>query len=228
MAPQAWPIPADDFYDLLGVATSTFGLPEDTSPSITAGGEVIAHRRGSRLWQGEVVLGSSEHAEIAAQTALIESLLEPGASFMVYDRRLPPPQDPNHPNGIDWEAQPVTIKDLIPGNRELSLEGLPANFTLKRGQLIGWQYRTDPVRYAVHRIVSASVTSNGLGDTGSFEVTPFIRPGATASVPGVTAGSPVSLAWPTCKARMLTWKPGPGRSGRSAGGSFTWQQTLGA
>ncbi|WP_297772667.1 hypothetical protein [uncultured Roseovarius sp.] len=219
MAPQVWPIPPEGFIDLLGFETATFGLPADLSPSITGGGDVIAHRRGSRLWQGEVTLGRSEHADIAAQSALIEHLLEPGASFMVYDRRLPPPQDPAHPTQIDWDTQPVTIKSLIPGNRELSLRGLPANFTLRRGQLLGWQYLTDPVRYALHRIVDATVTSNGVGETARFEVTPFIRP-------GVALETPVILAWPTCKAKMLSWKPGPGRSSVSQGGSFTWQQTL--
>lgn len=220
MAAQTWPIPVEGFFDLLGLDQSTFYLPGDNTSSVTAGGEVIVHRRGSRLWQGEAVLGRSEHEDIAGQSAIIEHLLEPGASFLIYDRRLRAPQDPAYPAGINWAAQPVTIQSLIPGNRELSLQGLPPNFTLRRGQLIGFQYLTDPVRYAVHRIFNEAVTADGTGATAPFEVTPFIRPGAVV-------GAPVIVERPVCKAKLLSFKPGPGRSRRTEGGSFTWQQTLG-
>lgn len=218
MAAQVWPIPVADFFDLLGVESSGFGLPADLSPSVTAGGDVIPHRRGARLWQGEVVLSRSEHRDIAAQTALIEHLLEPGASFMIYDRRLPPPQDPTQPE-IDWAVQPVEISALKVNNREIGLSGLPGGFTLRRGQLLGFDYLVGPVRHAVHRIVSATVTANAQGSTGWIEVTPFIRPGAVV-------GTPVRFDWPACKARMLSWSPGPGRSAVSQGGQFSWQQTL--
>lgn len=219
MAPQSWPVPQDQFFDLLGVESSTFGLPDDLSPSVTGGGDVIAHRRGARLWQGEVVLGRSEHANIAAQSAMIEHLLEPGASFMIHDRRLPPPVDPAYPGGVDWDSWPVAINALPAGNREIGLRGMPPGFTLRRGQLLGWQYLSGPVRHAVHRIVTADVTADATGVTPAFEVTPFIRPGAVV-------GASAILAWPACKAKMLSWTPGSGRSGVSRGGSFTWQQTL--
>ncbi|WP_417726174.1 hypothetical protein [Roseovarius sp.] len=220
MAIQVWPIPTTEFFDLLGIEQATFFLPGDATNSVTAGGEVIVHRRGARLWQGEVVLGRSEPEDIAAQEALIEHLLEPGASFMTYDRRQFAPQDPGYPGGINWAAQPVAINSLIAGNRELSLRGMPPNFTLRRGQKIGFQYLTGPVRYAVHRIVSASVTADATGVTGAFEVSPFIRPGAVV-------GAAVNLDRPQARAKLLSFKPGPGRSSRTEGGSFSWQQTLG-
>lgn len=219
MAVQVWPIPVSGFFDLLGVQSATFGLPEDFSPSTTAGGDVIAHRRGARLWQGEVELGRSEHADIAAQTALIEHLLEPGASFMIYDRRMPAPQDPGLSGPVDWGAQNVTIASLPAGARELSLAGLPAGFTLRRGQLIGWPYLTGPVRHAVHRIVSASVTASAGGITPAFEVTPFIRP-------GVETGTPVVMDSPPVKAKLIKWEPGRGLSKVTQGGRFVWMQTL--
>jgi hypothetical protein len=220
MAVQVWPIPTSEFFDQLGIEEATFFLPGDSTSSVTAGGEVITHRRGARLWQGEVVLGRSEPEVIAAQDALIEHLLEPGASFMIYDRRQFAPEDPAYPAGINWATQPVTIKSLIPGNRELSLQGLPPNFTLRRGQKIGFQYLSNPVRYAVHRILNATVTAESDGRTARFEVSPFLRPGAVV-------GASVILERPQLRAKLLTFKPGAGRSKRTEGGSFTWQQTLG-
>jgi hypothetical protein len=219
MAAQSWPIPVDGFFDLLGVQSASFGLPGDFSPSITAGGDVIRHRRGGRLWQGEVELGRSEHVDIAAQTALIEHLLEPGASFMIHDRRLAAPQDPAFPEEIDWSARTVTIASLQSGARELSLSGLPGGFTLRRGQMIGFSYLTAPVRHAVHRIVTATVTASPGGVTPAFEVTPFIRPGALV-------GTPVILDRPALKAVILKWEPGRGLSKVTQGGRFTWMQTL--
>lgn len=220
MAVQVWPIPTTGFFDLLGIEEATFFLSGDSTNSVTAGGEVITHRRGARLWQGEVVLGLSEPEDIAAQSALIQHLLEPGASFMIYDRRLRAPQDPGYPGGVNWAAQPVAIESLVAGNRELSLRGLPPGFTLRRGQQLGFQYLASPVRYALHEIVSASVTANGTGVTGTFEVSPFIRPGAVV-------GAPVIVERPQLRAKLLSFKPGPGRSKRTGGGSFSWQQTLG-
>ncbi|WP_232279168.1 hypothetical protein [Roseovarius sp. TM1035] len=220
MAVQDWPLPVSGFFDLLGIEEATFFLSGESTNSVTAGGEVIVHRRGTRLWQGEVVLGKSEPEAIAAQDTLIESLLEPGASFMVYDRRQFAPQDPAYPAGVNWAAQPVTIKSLIPGNRELSLQGLPPNFTLRRGQKIGFQYLANPVRFAVHRIMNATVTADSTGATAPFEVTPFLRP-------GVVVGASVILDRPQLRAKLLSFKPGPGRSSLTQGGSFTWQQTLG-
>ncbi|WP_254656459.1 hypothetical protein [Roseovarius sp. 217] len=220
MAVQDWPLPVSGFFGLLGIEEATFFLSGESTNSVTAGGEVIVHRRGTRLWQGEVVLGKSEPEAIAAQDTLIESLLEPGASFMVYDRRQPAPQDPAYPAGINWSAQSVTIQSLTPGNRELSLQGLPPNFTLRRGQKIGFQYLASPVRFAIHRIMNATVSADGTGATAPFEVTPFLRP-------GVVVGASVILDRPQLRAKLLSFKPGPGRSSLTQGGSFTWQQTLG-
>lgn len=209
--PLIYPVLPAQFFDLLGIQSSTFYLPGDNSPSITGGGDVIAHRRGARLWQGEVVLDKSQHSDIASQDALIADLSEPGASFFIYDRR-------QSPLAGAPGLTPV-IDSLNVNNRELSLSALPPNLGLPRGTFLGWAYLSNPTRYALHQIVSDGVTADGAGLTPQFLVRPFIRT-------GVVTGTGVSLERPVCKAKMLTVKPSEGRSGRSLGGSFTWMQTL--
>ncbi|MGK8236672.1 hypothetical protein ACLGGT_21360 [Roseovarius sp. MS2] len=114
MAVQDWPLPVTGFFDLLGIEEATFFLSGESTNSVTAGGEVIVHRRGARLWQGEVVLGKSEPDVIAAQDTLIESLLEPGASFMIYDRRQLAPQDPAIRRASTGAHNPLRSRALSP------------------------------------------------------------------------------------------------------------------
>lgn len=93
---------------------------------------------------------------------------------------------------------------------------------LSRGDLrrLSFAYG-DPARYALHQIVTATVTANGSGLTPLFEVVPNIRPGAAT-------GLAVVLIRPFCKALILPQRSRPGlsRGLHTSGLAFDWGQTL--
>ena len=69
-------------------------------------------------------------------------------------------------------------------NKALQLSGLPAGYTLRRGDMLHFDYGPSPTRRALHRIVEDATASSG-GTTGFFEVRPFLKAG-TATGAAVT------------------------------------------
>ena len=82
-----FPLSTALFFDLLPISRVTFRLGAALTSSETGGGEVITHRIGARLWTGEITLDKDRHRELAAVEALIALLEEPGASFLLHDKR---------------------------------------------------------------------------------------------------------------------------------------------
>ena len=213
-----FPLPLAQFVGLLPIRNMTLDLPELVTTSRTRGGEVLQAERGARLWQGQMDLDVMTSAEAAQTIPLINLLRGAGASFMLSDPlRAWPQADPAR------TIAGASAKIVAAVGRELSLNGLPAGYTLQRGDLISWTYAASPVRYALHEIVSASVSANASGVTGQIEVTPPIRPD------GTLAGVSVRLITPWCKAQIIPGSVNPGR--RRRGGfvedmSFQFIQTL--
>ena len=85
--------------------------------------------------------------------------------------------------------------------------------------MLAFQYGSNPVRHALHRIVVGG-TASSTGLSPLLEVVPNLRLGAVA-------GLTVSLVRPACKARLLP-EPiyGSGRQALSRGASFDFIQTL--
>ena len=86
------------------------------------------------------------------------------------------------------------------------------------GDVIGFQYGSNPVRYAYHRIFQGSV-ADGSGRTGLVTVIPAVRP-------GVSPNAPVTLQQPVVKAVLQTAEYGATSGKLSEGGRFEWVQTL--
>ncbi len=212
----AWPLPLAEFFDDLPVARVTFRLGLSVTVSETGGGELIRHQRGARLWGGEIVLDKDSHAVWAAVEARIALLEEPGASFMVTDPRLPAPIA--DPGGAILGASTVRIYAVHANMRELRITGLPGGYVMSRGDMLSFTYGSNPVRHALHRVVTGAVAAGG-GTTPWFEVTPFIRPGAAVD-------DPVTLLRPACKARIESTEIGSSRATVSDGGTLKWRQTL--
>ncbi|MVO16857.1 hypothetical protein [Parasedimentitalea huanghaiensis] len=211
-----WPLPLNEFFDTLPIQKVTFQLANSATYSETGGGELITHKRGSRLWQGKIILDKDSHAIWAAIESRLALLEEPGASLLLWDVRLPGPiADPD--KSILGPAVPQ-IRSLDPNNRELTLKGLPSGYVISQGDLLGFTYGSNPVRYAFHRVATGG-TADGLGVTPNIEVRPFIRPGAAVDAV-VTLGDPV------LKAKITGADYGASRSTISEGGSFDWTQTL--
>lgn len=211
-----YPLSLAQFFDALPIASITMRPGDARSFSETGGGEQIAAQRGTRLWRGTVKIDLDTHTAIAAIEAKLALLEEPGASFLIYDRRKPYPSA--DPGGLLVQSSTVRIASLNGNNRELTLKGLPSGYVLTPGDLLGFTYGASPLRYALHRVVTGA-SANGSGTTGSIEVTPYIRQGAAVD-------AIVTLGKPVCKAQLATADYGSGRSVITEGGTFDFIQTL--
>ena len=214
-----FPLSLEQFFDLLPIASLYLDLPESVSVSRTRGGELLQAETGTRLWEGEVRQGLMTAAEAAAVLPLLNLLRGAGRSFILADRTRPFPR--LDPTGAQLGAAPVQLAWVEPDRRDITLSGLPTGYQLSRRDLLGFAYGVDPVRHALHEVVSASGTAASDG-TLSIEVSPPLRPGAGT-------GTAVTLRRPCCKAVIVpgSFREGSFRNGGLVEGlSFRVQQTL--
>lgn len=218
MAVLTFPLTLPQFWHLLPAGKATFDMGEALDIAQTTGGEVLTADLGTALWSGQIDLGKMTNDEAAAIRPLINILRRAGTSFLVSDyARAYPRLDPK---GLFLGAATPSILALGGSGRELSLQGLPAGYPLSRGDLLSFTYGTNPVRYALHEVVSP-IVANGAGQTGLVEVSPPIRPGAAT-------GASIQLVYPRCKARL---SPGTAKTGTishtiTSDASLGWTQTL--
>lgn len=212
----AFPLSKSAFFALLPISKLVFHLPDTRSHTRTRGGDIITSDNGARLWQGEVTLDRITRAELAAVRPLI-SLLSGTGSFMVYDVTRPFPQ--YDPDGSQLAGAAPVIAAL-PSAREISIGGLPVGYRLSRDDLLAFSYATNPVRHALHEVVTGG-TANAAGIIPNMEVVPPIRPGAAI-------GAAVTLIRPACKAIIIpeTLQPGTTRATLTDGVTFKFIQTL--
>jgi hypothetical protein len=213
----AFPLPAADFWGKLHFERVSFDLPAATQSSRTAGGEVIVADIGTRLWRGDAMVLAAASPKVEWLEATLARLASAGASFMAFDPRK---TGPKWDRGAKvWTASPV-IAALNGDARLISVGGLPLNYELAAGDMLGFQYGS-PARHALHQVVDVAVPAPS-GTTALLEVVPPIRPGATI-------GAAVTLHRPACKAVIVPGSvSGGGRSGRimTDGIAFSWVQTL--
>jgi len=214
-----FPLSVDYFMDDLLVRSVRFSLPEALEMSRTAAGEIGTASIGTRLWHGEVTLGRLTRSEAQDAEALIDLARGAEASFMAYPKHRVAPI--NDASGALLGTATVQIMKVPADARMLQLKGLPIGYELRRGDYLAFEYRSDPTRFALHRIQDASVIADGLGRTAAFEVRPHIRPGAAVD-------ATVQLVKPACKVKMVPDSLDPGRTNRfvTEGISFSFVQTL--
>ena len=212
-----YPLSYAQFLGALRVEEVTFRLSHPQEHTRLGDGTVISASLGASLWTGTIRLAPANHARHAQMEALIGLMDQPGATFLCHDtRQIGPASDPT---GSALGSRTVTIHSVASNMRELRLTGLPSGYVLSAGDMLGFQYGSSPVRYALHRIVIGGTASSS-GLTPILELVPNLRPGAAA-------GLTVSLIRPVCKARLLP-EPnyGSGRQALSRGASFEFIQTL--
>ncbi|MFE3839626.1 hypothetical protein [Pseudogemmobacter sonorensis] len=188
------PLPLAEFFSGLKISKVSFHLPGARQHSRTAGGEVLSAVIGASLWRGTVTLAAGYHRSISAVQAVLEDLDRAGDPFMVHAMPIwAPAYDPT--GAIIAGASPV-LQAVAGNNRQISLSGLPAGYTLARGEMLAFAYGSNPTRYALHRVRSLTVVASGAGTTPLFDVVPHIRP-------GWVTGATVTLIRPSCKAVIL-------------------------
>lgn len=205
----------ETFFGGLKVASVQWSLSRAQTDTRTRGGEMIRVGSGASLWQGSATLAPAYHRDAAATEALLAELTGPGQSILAYDPRYNGPS--YDPTGAILGASTPTIDTLNADNRRMRVTGLPASYELRVGDYIGWQYGSNPTRYALHRVTSAA-TANSTGRTPLFSVTPHIRPGAVV-------GAAVALTRPVCKC-LITADYGAGAPLITQGARIGLMQTL--
>lgn len=212
----SYPIEAALLFSTFRVRQLAFWLDDPMEVSRTAGGEIIPGSLGDALWRGTVQLGLHRHADQAAAEAALAMIARPGATFMMYDkRRYGPRQDPQ---GLILGATRPEIQQVGASNREIALKNLPAGYQITRGDYVGWQYGSNPVRHALHQFWGDGIAS-GAGVTPLIEVTSFVQP--------VPVNTPVTLVRPQIKAIVDAREYGVGQGSITEGSTFSFIQTLG-
>jgi hypothetical protein len=141
--------------------------------SRSANGTTYGKDFGSALWTVGFTTGPIANDDAIAYEALLNSLDGVIGSFEAYDMRRAYPR--MYPTGTG--ANNGVLASVNANNKAISLSGLVASQVVSRGDYLSFTYGTSR---AFHQAVE-TVTANGSGVTGEFEVRPHLRPGWTLS-----------------------------------------------
>ena len=211
------PLTLAQFWENVRVREMTLRLHEPVEINRTRNGAVIPASLGDAIWRGSVTIAPDIDAQsVMALEARFALLSRPGMAFLAYDARKPYPA--SDPDGSTYGASTPTIASINVNGRELAITGLPANYALKAGDLMGVQ-RGTPTRYYLYRMLE-DITANGSGATGEFEVAPILSD-------SLEAGDSVSFVKPVIKA-VFDAPPdyGSGQPVVFPGAQFSFVQTL--
>lgn len=205
------------FFGGLRISAVRWWLDEPFEINRLGDGSILKGSLGAALWQGEATIARAYHRDLAAVEARLAKLMRPGETFLAHDpRHIGPRADPG---GVILGAATPVIHTVAANNREIRIAGLPAGYVLSAGDLVGWTFGADPLRYWLGRAVTGA-TASGAGLTPLFEVTPFVRPGVVA---GATQ---VQLIRPPIKAVLESAEYGSGVPLFTQGASLRFIQTL--
>lgn len=212
-----FPLPLATFFDGLAIQSGTPDLGEAIEMSETGGGEILTAALGNRLWSIDISIASRTYTEGAAIQAKLDSLRYPGRSLLA---QLSPMIGPfADPTGAILGAFTPALYAVQANNRDITVSGLPLNYTLTVGDFLSFTYGSNPTRYAIHQILVGGTTdANG---RIAVELSSFVAP-------GYTLGTTIRLIKPHFKAIVKPGSVTPGTiSGqRTEGFKFTLIQTF--
>lgn len=213
-----FPLPASTFFGTLPITSFTFDLGEALEMNETGNGEILTADIGQRLWRIDCACPGLQYTEIERVKAKLDVLRYAGRSLIISAMPMKAPQ--NDPTGAILGLSAPVLNMVAGNNRELRIGGLPAGYVLDCGDVLSFQYGSNPVRYAYHRIIVGGA-ANGAGLSPLLEVAPFIQP-------GYSLGAAVKLIKAELKA---VYVPGSFNAGSSAQGwtngvKFSFVQTL--
>jgi hypothetical protein len=228
--PLTFPLSTATFADLLRPLESTFDLVQPSQVSGTGGGEIISVANAPAYWTGAMTTALPKGAEAHRMRALFDVLRQPARPFLMYLKGKFGPQ--NDPTGSICAHRSMVIAALEtsrlrigPAAGQPAQRGFPPELQLLPGDMIGFRYGSNPLRYALHRVAPAAAWygTAGSGLSVWIDVEPPIRPGAVV-------GAAVALVKAPCKALAVPGSISGGES-RYGGGAwspiqFTWRQTL--
>lgn len=172
----SFPLSTTAFFDLLKVRAVSPYLEFQQELSRQGSGGVIAKDLAPALWKADVSTVPLNDDDFNDIEAMIESLQGSINTFYLYDTKRRYPK--SDPTGSIVGSNTVQINSVGGDNKSLTLKGLPASYTISRGDRFSFDYGGTPSR-AYHRALE-TVVANGSGVTPSFMVSPYLRPGAAA------------------------------------------------
>lgn len=214
------PYAAADFADILLYAEVQMYLDPQQEFSGDGHGNYFTADLAPRIWRGNIKLADDlTHADAAQVQAMIEALDGAMGTFYLSDPRLPYPID--DPKGAvirPWSQTPEIT--AVRNNKEIKAGKLPPSYLLQKGDRVAFNYGSNPVHRAYHRIVSGD-RSDANGDTTWIELRPPLR---DADIIGnkLTIEKPAAL-WCIPPDQF---KAGTGRRTLTPGGSFQIQQVI--
>lgn len=227
-----FPLALGVFADRLPLTAQRFYLNEPVQSDGSADGEVFEASNADARWQGSFTTRLTKGSEGKRLESLMDILRGPNKTFLMRDITYVGPQ--LDPLGAILAHRDLALADVDtarikigPASGAGQSEGFPPELILLPGDMIGWQYGSNPVRYALHRVSAASESYgyDAAGVSGWIDLAPNVR-GAPE------AGDPVTLVKPVCKAILAkdTIQGGEAGPGGSAplysGWAAEWRQTF--
>lgn len=177
--------------------TIEFDLMWRQEQSRTAGGTTFVKDLGSPLWRGSWVTRSLAPNLLDEWRARLDALENGMGTFIGYSHsRCYPIAYPNGtwPSGGAFDGTSATVFALGGDNKSLRVDGLPAGFQLRVGDMIQIK-RGSTERRDLYRVQEVA-TADGVGVTPSFEVRPHLWP-------GVAVDDAVSVKRPWCRMAIV-------------------------
>lgn len=196
-----FPLSVADFADKLKIQSVEWKLQRYDELSGLGTGAVLSAQLAPPRWTAKVNLAPMLNGEAFQVQALIE-VLDPMASFYLYAPQQPYPQ--SDPDGSILGASTPAVRTVGSDNKSFSLKGLPVGYVISVGDMIAFDYGSNPTRRALHRVMETQVATAG-GNTVLFEVRPHLRP-------GIAIDLPVTLIKPAAKMLIVPGSFSPGTS----------------
>jgi hypothetical protein len=212
----SFPFSATAFFGRLKFTEFQISVPPMMETNETEGGEIISVEHGPQLWSGSATCIIQPYADGAKTVALFETLLRSDASFHAYDSLRQWPQ--RDAKGLAIANKSPKVSPVAGNARGLRLSGFPVGYKMTAGDLLSFNYGSNPTRIGLHRVVSTEYADSS-GDITSLEVHPPVRP-------GLANNTALRLAPATCKAKLTSYDPPTSTLSRRAEISFSWRQTL--
>lgn len=174
--------PRTDVLDI-DIADQTFGplMSRQEFGSRQANGTTYGKDFGSAIWPVSYTTGPLPNDDAVSYEALLNSLDGVIGIFEAYDMRRAYPR--LYPNGTG--ANDGVLATVNANNKAITLTGLAANQVVSRGDYLSFTYGGSR---ALHQAME-TITADGSGATGEFEVRPHLRA-------GFTTGAAVNLKAP--------------------------------
>lgn len=199
-----FPLPRASFSDRLRLQNLKLYLEPMQDTSYSGGGDVYTVDLAPSPWVGDGQVGILRPQQAAELQALFETLDGGLNSFYMGHILYRFPFSDPFGEVLNSHSNTIKINTLDANNKELTLKDAPPGFTFTAGSFFHFDYGSNPVHRAFHRLVN-TVTANGSGVTPAIEVRPHIRPGAVVN-------TVVEFRDPCFEANVVPGTFGPGNA----------------